>query len=104
MVSYKVVAFCACSGCQDVHDIGIRLSLNNGPANRQSIGDFFNSKELPPELVSLPGLYVPCPRTGRYFCQRDIFQCFLIPVSGNERSQDINHQRHDRADHGLGHT
>ena len=71
MAIYKVIAFCSCSGCQDVHEIEPCLLLDDGPAKRQSIGDFYNGKELPLELARLHGTYSPCPRTGRYFCQTD---------------------------------
>lgn len=81
MATYKVVAFCACSDCCDAHEMGIHLSLANGPAKRQNIGDLYSGKELPLELAGLDRIYIPCPRTGRYFCQRDNFQCFLDPVS-----------------------
>ena len=101
MATYKVVAFCACSGCHDVHEVGIHLSLDNGPANRQCVGDLYKGKALPPELIRLDETYIPCPRTGRYFSQTDTFQCFLIPVSGDDRPQDHNHQRKGRSNHGL---
>ena len=98
MATYKVIAFCSCSGCHGVHEIDACLSLDDGPAIRQSIGDFYNCKELPPELVTLHGIYSPCPRTGRYFCQTDTYQCFLVPVPSDDRPQEHNHQRQGRSE------
>ena len=97
MAIYKVIAFCSCSGCQDVHEIDACLSLDDGPAKRQSIGDFYNGKELPPELVRLSGGMDCKFRTGRYFCQIDPFQWFLVPAS-HERARDHNHQRQGQSE------
>ena len=93
------MAFCACSGCHDVHELGIRLSLDDGPPHRQNVGDLYKGKELAPELESVTGIYTACPRTGIYFCQRDTFQCFLVPVSDDDGQQEHNHQRQDDSFH-----
>ena len=58
----------------------IRLTLDNGPADKQSIGDVYNGKELPPEVLRLHNNSVHCPKTGNYFYQRDNNQVFLVPV------------------------
>ena len=78
MATYKVLVFC--NDCVDVHEMGIRLSLDDGPTDKQSIGDVYSGKELPPEVLRLYNNSVQCPKTGKYFYQRDNHQVFLVPV------------------------
>ena len=78
MATYKVLVFC--NDCVDVHEMGVRLFLDAGPADKQSIGDVYNGKELPPEVLRLYNNSVQCPKTGKYFYQRDNDQVFLVPL------------------------
>jgi hypothetical protein len=78
MATYEVFVFC--KDCVDVHVMPIRLFLDDGPADKQSIGDVYNGKELPPEVLRLNNNSVQCPKTGRSFYQRDHHQVFLVPI------------------------
>ena len=43
MATYKIYAFCDCG---DVHEMGIRVSLDDGPAEKKSIGDTYDGKAV----------------------------------------------------------
>jgi hypothetical protein len=65
MVKYSVQVFCPECGGQ--HDTGIKLSLEDGPAVEQSMGEFYESKELPSDIASLRNNTFSCPRTRKTF-------------------------------------
>jgi hypothetical protein len=48
---YNVCA--VCNACGDLHTTGITISLNEGPASKQSIEDAFASKDPPPNIAEL---------------------------------------------------
>ena len=77
MARYEVFVFC--DDCSAVHSMGISVELNDGPVDRASIGDTYNGKEVPPELLTLHNNSVTCPQTGRLFYQEDNYQVFLVP-------------------------
>lgn len=43
---YSVYVFCG--ECADVHPMGITISLDKGPVDKQSIGDTYKGEDLPP--------------------------------------------------------
>ena len=76
MAVYEIYAFCDCG---NVHPLGISIDLDDGPPGRQSIGDTYNGKEIPPQLLELHDNSVRCPKTGNIFYQEDPHQLFLVP-------------------------
>jgi hypothetical protein len=50
MVRYEIFVFCDCG---DVHPMGTSVELNDGPNDKQSIGDTYKGKDIPPELLQL---------------------------------------------------
>jgi hypothetical protein len=76
MTVYNIYAYCDCG---KVHAQGILISLDDGPAERQSIGDAFKGKELPPQLRGVDNRSARCPKTGKTFYQNDLFKLFLVP-------------------------
>ncbi len=78
MPEYGVYAFC--NECGDVHPMGIRIALKNGPDEKQSLGDTYSGKELPQKIATLISNYINCPKTGKMFIQTDNNQIFLVPV------------------------
>jgi hypothetical protein len=78
MAMYEVQMFC--SECGQTHPMGISVELDDGPANRASIGDTYAGKELPPEILDLQSLITRCPNTGKKFTQQDNNQVFLVAV------------------------
>ena len=79
MAKYRVVFFC--DECSGVHPVGVAIRLQDGPAHKESIGDFYAGRKLPPEVATLVNNQVTCPKTGRMTSQRDNNQVFIVPVS-----------------------
>jgi len=79
MAKYSVYFFC--DECSQVHPLGILIELNDGPAKKESIGDTYAGKELPPQVATLIGNMTNCPITKRLTSQKDNNQVFLVPVS-----------------------
>jgi len=78
MALYAVYVFC--NECADTHGMEIGVDLNDGPPKRESIGDTYAGKELPKKIVELMSNYTLCPKTKRFFLQKDNHQVFLVPV------------------------
>ena len=72
--------FASCNKCGGVHETGISITIENGPIDKQSIGDFYNGKNLPKTLAGLANEAFSCPLTGRQFIQKDTKQIFLVPT------------------------
>jgi hypothetical protein len=70
-----------CNDCADVHPMGISIQLDDGPPRKESIGNLYAGRPLPPEIATLSQNRVQCPNTGRPFVQKDNHQVFLVPVS-----------------------
>ena len=75
---YSIVA--SCNKCAGLHDMGISVTMENGPAGKQSIGDLYDGKSLPKNLANLTQSSVTCPKTGRQSTQRNNHQIFLVPT------------------------
>lgn len=69
-----------CNKCGDVHDMGITVVLEDGPAKKQSVGALYNGKPLPKNLADLISNSISCPNTGRQSTQKNNQQIFLIPA------------------------
>ena len=78
MAQYSVHFFC--DECSDVHPLGISIGLNDGPADKASIGDVYAGKEIDPNIVNMMGNMTRCPNTGRMTSQKDNNQVFLVPT------------------------
>jgi hypothetical protein len=81
MAKYDVYVFC--NECSDVHPLGIRIDLEDGPTKKESIGDLFAGKELPADIVTLINNKTVCPNTNKLFTQTDNKQVFIVPISNN---------------------
>jgi hypothetical protein len=60
--------------------MGIQIPLNDGPAKKESIGNTYAGKELPPEVATLSNNTVTCPNTRKQTSQKDNNQVFLVPI------------------------
>lgn len=74
---YSVVA--ACNKCGGLHEMGISVTIENGPVEKQSIGDLYDGKSLPNSLADLTNMSISCLRTGRQSTQKNLHQIFLVP-------------------------
>jgi hypothetical protein len=78
MTRYAIYIFC--NECSDEHPMGVTVDLSDGPPSRESIGNTYAGKELPPEVAALIINMVTCPQTQRLTSQQDHDQVFLVPV------------------------
>jgi hypothetical protein len=75
---YSILA--TCNKCAGVHETGISITMEHGPVDKQSIGDFYTGKSLPKNLASLSSTNLACHLTGRQFIQKDTKQIFLVRI------------------------
>ncbi len=78
MSKYGVDVFC--NECSDVHPMGIIVPLDDGPVKKESIGDLYAGKALPPVIANLTNNKTECPNTGHLFTQKNNDQVFLVPI------------------------
>lgn len=78
MATYSVYYFC--NECSEVHPMEISLALDDGPTSKESIGDTYNGKELPPRVAELTNNTLTCPSTKKLTTQKDNNQVFLVPI------------------------
>jgi hypothetical protein len=69
----------SCNKCGGTHDIGVSVTMTDGPIVRQSIASLFDGKALPKVLSDLSGNSVTCPTTGRQSIQKNSHHIFLVP-------------------------
>jgi len=78
MAKYSIHVFC--NECGKVHPMPIHVTLDDGPPDRQSIGDTYRGKALPVDVARLTNNTLTCPETGKDFVQQDNNQIFLVPI------------------------
>lgn len=78
MAMYSVYYFC--NECSEVHPMGISLALDDGPPSKESIGNTYKGKELPPQVAMLINNTLTCPNTSKPTTQKDNNQVFLVPI------------------------
>jgi len=78
LTQYSIVV--TCNKCAGLHEMGISVTMENGPASKRSIGELYDGKILPKSLANLTQSSVTCPKTGRQSTQRNNHQIFLVPT------------------------
>ena len=79
-VQYSLLALC--NKCGATHDMAVSVMLNDGPTDKQSIGQVYNGRTVPKSLADLTNRGISCPKTGRQSIQKDKHQIFLVPAKG----------------------
>jgi hypothetical protein len=70
----------SCNKCGGIHDMGISVAMEDGPADKQSIGDLYEGKTMPKSLADLTCRSITCPKTGKQSIQKNNQQIFLVPT------------------------
>ena len=78
MAEYAIHFFC--DECGKVHPLGIAVALDDGPAEKESIGNLYAGKELPERIGKVIGNMTTCPNTGKLTAQKDNNQVFLVAI------------------------
>lgn len=72
----------SCNRCDEMHDLGISVTIEDGPRVKQSIAAFYDRRPLPKVVSDLSSNSVTCPKTGRQSTQKNNHHIFLIPPNG----------------------
>lgn len=70
--------FVGCNKCGGLHEMDSSVVMEDGPLDKQSIGDLYDGKSIPKYLADLVHKSVTCPKTGRQSTQKNNHQIFLV--------------------------
>lgn len=79
MAQYSIVV--ECNKCAGLHEMGISVTIEDGPVEKQSVGDLYDRESLPKSLADLINISISCPKTGRQSTQKNLHQIFLVPIT-----------------------
>jgi hypothetical protein len=82
MPKYRIEVFC--SDCSQHHQMNATIHINDGPAERQSLEDFYDGKRPPPGIAKVAQGRAQCLNTGKLFNQKDYRKIFLVPAADEE--------------------
>ena len=85
---YRIVV--TCNKCAGLHEMGISVPMENGPVDKQSIGNLYGGKGLPKSLANLSNTSISCPKTGRQSTQKNLHQIFLVPTMTEPLNATLN--------------
>jgi hypothetical protein len=71
--------FALCNKCADLHEMDGSVVVEDGPFDKQSIGDLYKGKPIPKSLTDRAHNSITCPNTGRQSTQKNNHQIFLVP-------------------------
>jgi hypothetical protein len=77
-MAYRYMMHVFCNECGVPHPAGIVIELAELLDTRQSVGDIYDGREVPPQIVMMLGNYFRCPNTGKMYRQEDNRQVFLV--------------------------
>ena len=82
MARYSIHLFC--DECAQTHSLGIMVNLEDGPVEKDSIGNTYEGKDVPESLrTCIHDNCTICPKTNRIISQVDTpnyYNCFLVPI------------------------
>ena len=76
MPRYMMNVFC--NECSQPHPTGIVIQRPEEIDPTQSIGEIYDGRDVPPEIVMMLGNYFQCPATRQMYQQKDNRQVFLV--------------------------
>jgi len=79
MPAYELYVHCA--ECNGEHPLLIKVYLEEGPEDKQSISESFHKRPIPPQLSAVRGRNALCLKTGRKFKVENDDQILLVPPS-----------------------
>lgn len=77
-MAYRYMIHVFCKECSEPHPTGIVIYRDEEISPTESVGDVYETGEMPGEIVMVIGNQFQCPKTGKFFLQRDYRQVFLV--------------------------
>lgn len=77
-MAYTYMIHVFCNECGIPHPSGIAIQRDELLAADQSLGDIYDGREVPQEIITMLGNYFRCPSTGKPYKQTDNRQVFLV--------------------------
>ena len=68
-----------CKDCGRDHLALVKLHLDEGPEDKQSVAEFFHGPSVPPQVDAIREHNALCPKTGRKFSVKNNSDIFLVP-------------------------
>lgn len=77
-MTHRYMIHVFCTGCSERHPTGIVIYRDEEISPTESVGDVFQGRDVPVEIVIVTGNQFQCPKTGKFFPQRDYRHVFLV--------------------------
>ena len=79
-MAYRYMMHVFCNECSIPHPTGIVIEREELLAADQSVGDIYDGREVPEQIVMMSRNRFQCPNTGNLYEQKDNNQVFLVRV------------------------
>jgi hypothetical protein len=80
-MAYKYMLHVFCNECSVPHPAGMVIERDELIAADQSVGDIYDGREVPEQIVTMLENNFRCPNTGKTYVQKDNHQVFLVRMS-----------------------
>lgn len=80
-MAYRYMIHVICKECSEPHPTAVVIYRDEEISSTQSVGDLYEGRELPAEIVMVIGHPFQCPKTGKYFLQQDYRHVFLVQMT-----------------------
>jgi hypothetical protein len=80
MIRYMLHIFC--DECATTHSMNVSVALPEGPSAIASVGELYPEHSEPSNISVMLRNAVKCPKTGKYFQQRDNNKIYIAPMPG----------------------
>lgn len=78
MATYRLYA--KCEYCNEGHPLPFAISIDLRIRSGKSVGEIFNGKRLPDDIVSIINNKTQCSNSGNFFIQTDYNNVFFAPT------------------------
>jgi hypothetical protein len=73
--------FARCQFCDEGHPFPFAISLPLESSNNGCVGEIYNGKQTPRDIVNIVKNKVACTSVDKYFVQEDLNQVFLVQTA-----------------------
>ena len=77
-MAHRYMIHVFCKECSEHHPTGVVIYRDEDTSPKRSVGDIFEGREMPAEIVIVMGNQFQCPKTLQFFLQPDYRQVFLV--------------------------